>query len=345
MLLPEDQALLAGTRAGWEPLKGARILLTGGTGFVGKWLVSAFVNANRTHGLAAELVVLSRDPETFREACRDLAADDAVTLVGGDVRAAIQCGACTHVIHAATSSDPGMNADRANEMLSVIEDGTRNVLELAVKWDVTRLLLVSSGAVYLPPGPATGYAEDSPLGPDWPLEESAYHAGKRRAEALARRAAAGGLTTTTARLFAFIGPYLPLDRHFAVGNFLGDALAGRPVRIMGDGSPVRSYMYAAEMAAWLWTMLADDRAAGGTFNVGSAQALSLRQVAGSVARAVHPSVPVTVLGATSAERDVYLPDMGRAAERLGLVPGVDLGEALRRTTSWYRATSSEGPGA
>ena len=82
----------------------------------------------------------------------------------------------------------------------------------------------------------------------------------------------------------------------------GHALAGRPVRIMGDGSPVRSYMYAAEMAAWLWTMLADDRAAGGTFNVGSAQALSLRQVAGSVARAVHPSVPVTVLGATSAEK-------------------------------------------
>ena len=343
MPLQEDIALMAGPRERWEALEGARIFVTGGTGFVGKWLASALVAANRVHGLEAKLVLLTRDPRAFSRTCPELAAAEGVSLVEGDVRAKVACEPCGFVIHGATPSDQWLNTRRPAEMLSVIEDGTRSVLRLAAEWDAGRFLLVSSGAVYAPPAPSAGFAEDSPLGPDWPEERSAYHAGKRRAERLALGAADAGLSVTVARLFAFVGPHLPLDRHFAVGNFLADALNGRSVSVHGDGSPIRSYLYAAEMAVWIWSMLTDDRAAGETFNVGSEEAVSIREVAAAVACAVDPAVPVTVLGEVSeGPRDVYLPDTGRASVRLGLRRSVDLAEGLRRTVAWHRGHPENG---
>lgn len=345
-LLAEDQALLAGSRQQWDPMRGARIFLTGGTGFVGRWLVSAFVQANREHLLDARLELLTRDPGAFAQACPELAGDDAVGLLEGDVRSADLAGVhCTHVIHGATPSDARLNEERPQEMLEIIENGTRRMLDLASQRGAERFLLVSSGAVYLPPAPEGGYTEDSPLGPLWPEESSAYHAGKRASEALTLAASHAGLPVTIARPFAFVGPHLPLDRHFAVGNFIGDALSGRPVRVKGDGTTVRSYLYAAEMAAWLWTMLADERATGRTYNVGSEDAVSIAEAADVVAAAVQPSVPVSIdrTGTPNAP-DVYVPSTRRARGELGLRQSVAFAEAVRRTVAWHR-TRPRGKGA
>jgi dTDP-glucose 4,6-dehydratase len=338
-LLPEDLALLVGSRQQWDPLRGARVLLTGGTGFVGRWLVSAFVHANREHRLDARLELLTRDPGTFTQACPELAVDDAVALIEGDVRTVDLRGVhCTHVIHGATPSDGRMNEERPEEMLEIIETGTRRMLDLARRRGGERFLLVSSGAVYLPPVPQGGYAEDSRIGPAWPEEPSAYHAGKRAAEALVLAASQAGLPVTIARLFAFVGPHLPLDRHFAIGNFIGDALGGGTVRVKGDGTPVRSYLYAAEMAAWLWAMLADELATGRSYNVGSEDAVSIIEAARVVAAAVEPGVAVSIArtGTTKAH-DVYVPSTRRARQELGLRQTVGLVEAVRRTVAWHRA--------
>ena len=338
-LLPEDLLLLAGSRQMWNPLRGARIFLTGGTGFVGRWLVAAFLEANRKHRLDARLEVLTRDPRAFIRECPELVDDDSVALLEGDVRT-VDLGAldCSHVIHGATPSDERINTERPEEMLDIIDTGTGRLLDLACGRGTRRFLLVSSGAVYLPPAPKGGYSEDAPLGPAWPEEASAYHAGKRRAEELTLAAREAGLRATIARLFAFVGPHLPLDRHFAIGNFVGDALNGGPIRVRGDGTPVRSYMYAADMAVWLWAMLADERAVGRCYNVGSEDAVSIALAARAVAAAVAPSVAVSVAceGAPN-RRDVYLPCTRRARRELGLRETVELAEGVRRTIAWHRA--------
>ena len=342
-LSPEDRSLLIGAREDWETLAGARILLTGGTGFVGKWLVAAFVAAEREYCLRAQLFILSREPQVFATSFPDLAGADCVQLVRGDVRSGFECAACTHIVHGATPSDQRINAEHPLEMISVIEDGTRALLARARRDAVERFLLVSSGAVYRPPAPAGGYPEGHEFGADWPIESSPYHGGKRRAEQLTWAAAGDGLPVTVARLFSFVGPYLPLDRHFAIGNFIGDALQGRPVLVRSDGSPVRSYLYAADMAAWMWKILVHPRATGRAFNVGSEQPVSIAEVAAMVGSTVEPPVPVSfAVGAPATGADVYLPDMRRTYGELGLRRRIGLREAIRRTVAWQTVQTEPG---
>jgi dTDP-glucose 4,6-dehydratase len=139
-----------------------------------------------------------------------------------------------------------------------------------------------------------------------------------------------------ARCFAFVGPHLPLDAHFAIGNFIRDAMAGRAIEIQGDGSPLRSYLYMSDLAAWLWTMLVRG-AAGRAYNVGSDEAVSIRGLAERVADALRPGLPIRVgrEAEPGAETVTYVPDISRARSELGLAVTVGLEEAIRRTAQWY----------
>jgi dTDP-glucose 4,6-dehydratase len=142
----------------------------------------------------------------------------------------------------------------------------------------------------------------------------------------------------TARAFAFVGPYLPLDAHFAVGNFMRDALAGDTIRVGGDGTPYRSYLHAADLAVWLWTMLARGRG-GRAYNVGSDEAMSIRELADAVSRAArtigrNPIVSIARPADPSAPPARYVPSTRRASEELGLRVRISLDDALARTLEW-----------
>jgi dTDP-glucose 4,6-dehydratase len=180
--------------------------------------------------------------------------------------------------------------------------------------------------------------EDSPFGPEAPQEISAYHAGKRKAERLAWEVASDhGFALTIARPFAFVGPLLPLDVHFAIGNFIRDVLNGSPVIVEGDGTPMRSYLYAADMAAWLWTMLLDASAGGRAYNVGSELTLSVAEVARLVCRVGLAEADVEIRGheGSLGGGEWYVPSTERARLELGVREWTSLEDGVRRTIDWH----------
>jgi dTDP-glucose 4,6-dehydratase len=221
-------------------------------------------------------------------------------------------------------------------MLDSIVAGTRRTLDFAVSAGASKFLLTSSGAVYgKQPSEMTHVPETYAGAPDTMNPRSAYGEGKRLAELLcAIYHQRQGLETKIARCFAFVGPYLPLDVHFAIGNFIRDAIAGRPIEIKGDGTPHRSYLYAADLAIWLWTILAHG-AACRPYNVGSEESVSIADLARGVAAALQPDLGVHIAGRPAAGTPVarYVPETGRAAE-LGLQPYASLDCGIRRTASW-----------
>ena len=322
-------------------LGGARILITGGTGFFGRWLVESLLHANDQLGLGATVVLLSRDPDGFRRRAPHLAESASVTLLEGDVRTfAAPSGRFTHVVHGATETTGALNAERPREMLDTIVAGTSHVLDVARRVSARRVLLLSSGAVYgRQPSELTHVPETYGGAPD-PLDPTqAYAEGKRVAELLgAIHSRDRQLEVVAARCFAFVGPYLPLDAHFAVGNFLRDALAEDTIHVGGDGTPYRSYLHAADLAVWLWTLLARGQS-GCAYNVGSEEAVTIRQLADAVARAARTigrQASVTVARPTdpSAPPTRYVPSTRRAREELGLQVAIGLDEALARTLAW-----------
>lgn len=338
-LADDLDAILATCAPLWEELRGARLFVTGGTGFFGCWLLESLCWANARLGLAARAVVLTRDPAAFARKAPHLASDPAVQCVRGDVRDdTLPPGPFTHVIHAATDADAAQQEQQPLVMFDTILDGTRRVLAHAAQNGAQQLLLTSSGAVYGPQPPELSHLpEEYRGGPDPCDVHAVYAEAKRAAELLGMLYAQQGLAVKIARGFAFVGPYLPLDRHFAAGNFLCDALHGDPIRVNGDGTPYRSYQYASDLTVWLWTILLRGET-GRPYNVGEEDAVSIAELAHLIAALVDPPVAVHIARPPMPGQlpSRYVPSTTRARAELGLANTVPLADALARTLRWHQ---------
>lgn len=323
-----------------------RILLTGGTGFFGKALLRHWINMTNEGQLVAEVTVLSRDPDHFAERHPLLAAHRYLRLVKGDIcdRSSLPHGqAFTHVLHAATDSTIGPQLT-PQQRFDQIVDGTRNLLDLAVACGASRFLLTSSGGVYgsQPPDmmriPEHCHTMPDPLDPT-----QSYSIGKRIAEHLcALYVQRYALPVVVARCFSFVGPDLPLDVHFAIGNFIRDALWRTSIQVNGDGSPVRSYLDQSDLAQWLWALMMRATPAQ-AYNVGSNQPISIADLAYMVRDLVAPSKSVHILGNASGDqrRNLYVPDIQKIQNELGVQVRIPLSESIIRTAAAARSRASQ----
>jgi dTDP-glucose 4,6-dehydratase len=326
------------TRDLWDELRGKRLFITGGTGFFGRWLLESLLYANEQLALGISAVVLTRNPDAFAQKAPKLAAHPALHFHQGNVCSfAFPEGEFEAVIHAATESSTTLNADCPLLMLDTIVQGTRRVLDFALQCDAKNLLLTSSGAVYGRQPPDLTHVPEDFRGAPQPTDvRSAYGEGKRVAELLcAVYHDQHGLQTKIARCFAFVGPFLPLDVHFAVGNFLRDGLRGEPIQVSGDGTPYRSYLHAADLMVWLWTILLRGAPAR-PYNVGSEDPVSIANLARLIACLCDTKVRIAKPAPPGQPAERYVPSTQRARAELGLTTLIPLEEALRRTAAFHR---------
>lgn len=343
MLQPLDQQdlelVLRGTAPLWEEVRGRRFFVTGGTGFFGCWLIESFCYINRHLQLDSAVSILTRDPDAFARKCPHLVRDSSITLLAGDVRTfSFPEGEFDYVIHAATEARARQAENQPLEMLSTILAGTERTLEFAASHGVKKFLLTSSGAVYgKQPSELTHVPETFSGAPDSLQPASVYGEGKRVSELLcALYQKRSAMQCKIARCWAFCGPHLPLYEHFAIGNFIGDILAGKPIQILGDGTPRRSYLYAADLTIWLWTILFRAPALE-PFNVGSQRDLSILELAHLVATVLKPGTEIHVSQSAPANTlpNRYVPAVEHAHETLNLKETVLLEEAIVRTARWH----------
>jgi len=334
--------ILTHTKGLWQELRGKRIFITGGTGFFGCWLLESFAWANEKLKLNASVLVLTRDIKAFRKKVPRLVKNSSISFHHGDVRSFdFPKGKFDYIIHAAASLKPPNDAKESLDVFDITVEGTRRVLEFAGKCKVKKLLLCSSGAVYGRQSMKIArISEDYDAAPDPVDWRAAYAEGKRAAELLTvLKAREYGFEAKIPRCFAFVGPYQKLDGQWAIGNFIRDGLHGGPVIVKGDGTAIRSYMYAADLMIFLWTIFFKGESCT-PYNVGSAKGINIRSLARLVSSVLKLKKDIVISRKPDikAEIDRYVPSTKRAQRKLKLKQRITLREAVKKTIKYIKFT-------
>jgi UDP-glucuronate decarboxylase len=317
-----------------------RLLMTGATGFFGRAVLRVLrQEIEDGGGRDVSVETLSRRPDVFFHSYPEFAELPWLRVHAGDIldsQSLSQLAAPDWVLHAAADS---VNVAEPKCRYRQIVDGTRNVLDFALVSETQRFLYVSSGAVYGKNAAVSGGCRENDLGGLDPLLlGSTYGIAKLSAEHLcALFAQDTGMSASIARCFAFLGQDLPLNAHFAIGNFIRDALWGDEVVVRGDGFSIRSYMDQRDLAVWLLEILRRGESAR-AYNVGSESEISILALAELVVSVVSPGKRIHVVGGkvSSGAGDRYVPCVNRAQRELGLEVTIPLKESIRHTASILR---------
>lgn len=312
------------------------IVITGASGFVGKWLTLSWITAHKKWSGSGKLLLTSRDTSVVKEMADSIVRNDAVASLQSEIRTlAIPAQYANGlIIHAATPASASLNTSDPMTMFNTITEGHSQILSEARRLN-SKVLFLSSGAVY-----GKQPLSMSHISEEWEGDHSesgdysAYHEGKRTAETMSNIAKdRWGTSIVTARLFAFIAPYLPFGAHFAAGNFIRDALNSSLIEINSGGGSIRSYQYSTDLCSSLWT-LGSRGVPGEKYNVGSDVAISIKELAQAVIKNVNPLAKMIIRGVdTSGNVTRYVPSTTKI-NNLGASNFVGLDEALKRTAQW-----------
>ena len=324
----------------WEKLRNQNVFITGGTGFIGKWLIATLFYADHKLDLNTNIYALTRSPKDFCEKFPVLLKYKKLHLIECDIRHfnKIETPFCSFGIHAALDVEKKVSN---RQIVDTAFNGTSNFLLnfLNDEQKVTQsMLLISSGAVY---GENFAYSglisETDTRAPSPAIPKSAYGEGKRLSELLCSIAHEDNkqLNCAIARCFAFVGPCLPLKKHFAIGNFISDVLEGKDIQIKGDGTPIRSYLYASELAVSLWKLLLKVQGIN-TYNIGGKEQVSIEQLAKVVVSVMSGKNSIEVLEKKHAptSASMYVPNISKFKTDFHWEPTISLEEAIKRTAEW-----------
>ncbi len=334
----KDLQRVIGHLGSLQGLQGKHLLITGSTGFFGKWLLALIALLNRG-GAEIEVTAVSRSPERFLDELPEYRRCGWIRWMQADVMALPQVPLGRPVdliIHAATDTLPGAQGDPIT-IFDTILGGARNVLDLALVTGAKRVLFTGTGAQYGVISPSQPVLETSNCSCNSLLASSGYAEAKRAQETLAALYAdRHGLEVILTRCFAFSGPGLTMNSHFAIGNFIRDALNNESLVMQSTGRAVRSYLHGADLAVWLLMLLLRGQS-GQAYNVGSDQGLSIAELARRVVARVAPQKPIIMptVEQGGSQASYYVPDIQKA-RALGLDVWTSLDESIDSMVDWTR---------
>jgi nucleoside-diphosphate-sugar epimerase len=291
-----------------------RLLIIGGTGFIGKSLLWKLKSEHTYNARFHEIIVIARRASALRQSNPEL-LDSRIKLIDADIATIGDVPDAEYTIHAAASSDAKSYLDPLRNEADNVLKTVDNYLNIIKKYrKKTKLLYLSSGAVY---GKIKSVNDTIPCHPNELLEHREnikqlslnkinYAISKLEAEQRIFNSFTSRDKFIIARCFSFIGEYLPFDTHFAIGNFISDILNLRPITLKAENQVIRSYMDADDLADVLLKLLLNDAPNSNIYNVGSDEAVELGDLVKRLS--VVYSLPI-IIGQRSSEQDFYVPNI------------------------------------
>jgi len=315
-----------------ESLKNSEILVTGGTGFIAKWIVDFVIYLNDILQFNIKLYLVSRKTSLYID--NIIMNREDIIFIKSDVRNLRDIpSTIEYIIHGAATPDNNIHMSNPIEVMNIISQGTKQILEISLALEnLKKILNISSGQVYGALNLNSISEKDMGI-----LEtnsiNSVYPEAKRYGETLSTAyKSLYKLPIVQVRPFSFVGPYMGLEKPWAINNFIKDAIKFKKIRILGNGKPTRSYMYPTDMVWWLFNMLVDSTDTS-IYNLGSPESVSLEELAIKIKMRIGNSVNIEVLNMNE-DVSTFVPSIDLVKDKLNLDLKVRIDEALDHTINW-----------
>lgn len=308
------------------------LLIIGGTGFFGKAILTFLLN-NKSD--IQTITIVGRSAKSFKKIYPHYCDIENIHFYSIDILKNLNDlgSEYTHIIHAAADSSNVSQLtylDRYNQIVN----GTIAVLEyIKNNCPEAKLLFVSSGGVYgQMPQNINSFKEDHPLTHNLLDPTKVYSIAKIAAENLcAIYHEMYGLKLSIVRCFSFSGFHLPLDVHFAIGNFVKNAISSEDITIQGNGLSDRSYLDQNDLAEWILTICKKDSFNCTLYNIGSDRKINIASLANMVSKISNKDIKVKILNQNRKElkQSRYVPDISKIKDTFGLGIKVPLEESIK----------------
>lgn len=318
------------------------VSVTGGTGFLGTWIAETVAALNDEHSLGISLDLYARNVKDWAQKYPHLSNRSDICLKSQDVKSPFAFGRKTNfVVHAAGIPNNRVHSSDPLRVYQTTVFGINNTLEASVQLDnLTRFVNISSCLVSGSPDRLGPIAETDYFPISCGQLPKVYADSKRAAETLtAIYRSQFRMPACTVRPFTFAGPYQELDRPWALNNFMRDVMNGNDIRIHGDGSARRSYLYGSDAAWWTLAVLAKG-VDGGTYNVGSPTPVTHLELVKLISDRAKSNVRVALntIPSKPGQKDDLYPDISATQKQIGVVHTCSLEQAIDKTWRWFSAT-------
>jgi dTDP-glucose 4,6-dehydratase len=334
--VPEDDLveILNDSLADTEYLRNSQIAVLGGSGFIGTWIVSFLDFANDALNLNIEVIVPTRD-EILAKRKLMITQNSIIKLLNVDYCETNQMNYqdSKFLIIGATPTNKftGSHDDSKNKLAT--KNSVSSVIKFAQKVDwIPNVINLSSGAIY---GEQVNTHQ-----PEKDLEQNSlilneYSFSKINAEReLQKSHSRGEMNCSNPRLFAFFGPHLPLDAHFAIGNFLNDCIKGKYISMKGNPETVRSYLYPSDLITWIIKLLI--KPSKENLNFGSDIPITMNELA-QLFKSKFNNIEINMVNKNT-KRSIYVPAINNTKRVLGVTQKVSLEVGIDKWINWLKVS-------
>lgn len=319
-----------------QALSGKSILLSGGTGFIGKNIIKYLIKNNV---LLAKLTIITRNVQKFKKNYPELACLNYIDYIESDICHLNYIGdKYDYVIHGATTVGEAMDS------LSLVHDiinGTENILNFAIKSGAKSVINLSSGAVYGKYDMEIGIKESQISCQLADNINSTYGTAKLMAEHMSYLYASKyKIKVSTLRIFALGGDYLD-GEHYALNSFIKAAINKQDIVVNAGSKQYRSYLSIDDMIEWLLYIMvysANRDNLYDTYNIGSDTPISFPDLAKLVKLVLSSDINISCPNINDGPIMYYVPNIDKV-KSLGLTNTHDLPEIIKTMADYYKKRS------